>query len=267
MFERLEYSRFVLCDLTGLNPNVMFELGMRFRARSSGTVLFRQPGTPLPFDITGVKVFEYDTREPATARRFILQVLGEALKRNRVDSPIRRTLDQRAAEPAAPQMDGLLRDAESALASGDTATARAKYAQAVTLSPGDAVAHLRLVTLEKLRQDRNWATILAQASVATGLMPGYAEAWRGRGIAEGQLWRSATDKAAVPDGVASLRRAIELNPQDFDAHASLGGILRRQQKATEALEAYRAAVAVSEGHPYPLLNVIKLEGRCSARST
>lgn len=259
MFRRLEYSRFVLCDLTGLNPNVMFELGMRFHARSAGTVLFRQPGTPLPFDITSVKVFEYDVREPATARRTIAQVLTTALERNRLDSPIRRTLDRRADAADAASVAALLREAEAALASGDAATARAKYADAARLSPRDAVIRLRLATLEKRKQHPDWRTVLAEATAATELAPDYAEAWRERGVAEGQIRRAAAEKAGLADGVESLRTAIRLNPNDFDAYASLGGILRRQEKLPEALAAYRASVDVSEGHPYPLLNVVKLE--------
>src|SRR5690348_14528991 len=49
MFEYLEYSRIALTDLSGLNPNVMYELGVRHRARSAGTVLFRQVGVKIPF--------------------------------------------------------------------------------------------------------------------------------------------------------------------------------------------------------------------------
>src|SRR5688500_992279 len=33
MFEDLEYSRVALTDITGLNPNVLYELGVRHRAR------------------------------------------------------------------------------------------------------------------------------------------------------------------------------------------------------------------------------------------
>ncbi len=50
MFEYLEYSRFALTDITGLNPNVFYELGIRHRARPAGTVIFRQLAAKIPFD-------------------------------------------------------------------------------------------------------------------------------------------------------------------------------------------------------------------------
>src|SRR5438067_11230241 len=52
MFQYLEYSRIALTDITGVNPNVFYELGVRHRARQAGTAIFRQIGTRLPFDIT-----------------------------------------------------------------------------------------------------------------------------------------------------------------------------------------------------------------------
>jgi hypothetical protein len=41
MFEYLEYSRFALADISGLNFNVAYELGVRHRAREAGTAIFR----------------------------------------------------------------------------------------------------------------------------------------------------------------------------------------------------------------------------------
>src|ERR1700694_3032170 len=51
MFQYLEYSRIALADISGLNANVMYELGARHRAREAGTAIFRQVDTPIPFDI------------------------------------------------------------------------------------------------------------------------------------------------------------------------------------------------------------------------
>src|SRR4051812_47599987 len=46
MFQYLEYSRFALADISGLNFNVAYELGARHRAREAGTAIFRQARSP-----------------------------------------------------------------------------------------------------------------------------------------------------------------------------------------------------------------------------
>ncbi len=95
MFEYIMYSRMAFADISGFNPNVFYEIGARHSAQESGTVLFRQTGHAIPFDITTIKVFEYDY-EPndkvETSRTFITHVLSETLKRNRLDSPVRLAL-------------------------------------------------------------------------------------------------------------------------------------------------------------------------------
>lgn len=60
MFSYLEYSRFTLADISGLNPNVMYELGIRHHGHQSGTVIFRQINSPLVFDISRIKAFPYE---------------------------------------------------------------------------------------------------------------------------------------------------------------------------------------------------------------
>jgi hypothetical protein len=58
MFGYLEYSRFALADITGLNANVFYELGVRHRTRETGTTVFRQTGATIPFDIRSIKAFD-----------------------------------------------------------------------------------------------------------------------------------------------------------------------------------------------------------------
>jgi tetratricopeptide (TPR) repeat protein len=48
---------------------------------------------------------------------------------------------------------------------------------------------------------------------------------------------------------AAMLRAIALNPHDFDAMASLGGVLKRQKRYEEALAIYRQATKASDGNP------------------
>ena len=51
---------------------------------------------------------------------------------------------------------------------------------------------------------------------------------------------------------------MAINDKDFDAYASLGGVLRRAGRLEQSRDAYDKSQQVSGGHPYPLLNVLKL---------
>jgi hypothetical protein len=52
MFERLFLCEYAIADLTGANPNVYYELGVRHARRPRSTVLLFCEGTKLPFDIS-----------------------------------------------------------------------------------------------------------------------------------------------------------------------------------------------------------------------
>ena len=113
MFQCLEYSRFVLADISGLNFNVAYELGARHRARGHGTALFRLTQFSPPFDISSIKAFPYDfepANKGAEARDLIARVLTESLVQNRLDSPVRIALVEQLASG---KIDGLLAEAEN----------------------------------------------------------------------------------------------------------------------------------------------------------
>jgi hypoxanthine phosphoribosyltransferase len=61
----------VIVDLTGRNPNVFLELGIRYALRSKITVLLAQTGTQIPFDIKIYRYIEYDHFKPSEARKHI----------------------------------------------------------------------------------------------------------------------------------------------------------------------------------------------------
>jgi hypoxanthine phosphoribosyltransferase len=48
-----------IVDITGQNPNVFLELGMRYALRRSTTIPLKQKGTPVPFDIASFRYIEY----------------------------------------------------------------------------------------------------------------------------------------------------------------------------------------------------------------
>ena len=61
MFERLMLCHYAVADITGANPNVFYELGIRHAMRPRSTVIVFAEGTVLPFDIALVRGITYET--------------------------------------------------------------------------------------------------------------------------------------------------------------------------------------------------------------
>ena len=69
----------VVVDITGRNPNVFLELGIRYALRSKVTVLLAQVGTQIPFDIKVYRYIEYNRFRPAEARERIAETIRQGL--------------------------------------------------------------------------------------------------------------------------------------------------------------------------------------------
>jgi tetratricopeptide (TPR) repeat protein len=265
MFQYLEYSRFALADISGLNFNVAYELGARHRAREYGTAIFRQTQFSPPFDISSIKAFPYEFEpadKAAEARALVTRVLTESLVRNRLDSPVRLALGEQLASG---RIDGLLAQAENEIRRSNWTSAMEFYRQAVAADANNPLPRMKLGIL--CRDRAIWDEALEQFTRATAISPAYGEAWREKGIVENKIAQNVKkpmDTDPAP-GESSLRRAIELNNRDFDAYASLGGVLKRAKRFAQALAAYEHSFEVSGGHPYPLLNTLKLRVQVNGR--
>jgi tetratricopeptide (TPR) repeat protein len=265
MFRYLEYSRFALADISGLNFNVAYELGARHRVREAGTAIFRQAEAPIPFDISSIKAFPYEY-EPADnaekSRAMITRVLSESLAQNRLDSPVQIALK---AQRQSGNIEELLKDAENAIRNQDWNAAMAIYRQAVAIDPENPLPRMKLGIL--CRDRSLWDEALSQFNAAIAASPAYGEAYREKGIAENKLaaQRKEPMDANPAPGETALRRAVELNGADFDALASLGGVLKRAKRFKEAHQAYERSTTASGGHPYPLLNALKLRAVVQGR--
>jgi tetratricopeptide (TPR) repeat protein len=255
MFDYLNQARFALADITGLNPNVMYEIGVRHNVRQASTAIFRQGSSVLPFDISHIKAFPYSyhpEKNAKAARALIRRVLRESMPQNLLKSAVQVSLREQQAEPQVVRLNELLLEAENFLRDFDRPAAIATLRRANRLIKGNALIHMRLGVL--LRDHGGDKEALKEFIAATELQVDYSDAWRERGIIEARLFKDS-------QGEASLRQAIRLNPEDFDALASLGGVLRKSKRLDEAAESYQKSVEVSGGHPYPLLMALKLAAR------
>jgi tetratricopeptide (TPR) repeat protein len=94
MFERLMLCHYAVADITGANPNVFYELGIRHAMRPRSTVIVLNEGTVLPFDIALVRGIAYKTDaggepvEVEATRAAIADQLKSARGLPHDDSPI-----------------------------------------------------------------------------------------------------------------------------------------------------------------------------------
>jgi len=266
MYNYLEYSRFAFVDITGLNANVFYELGIRHHANQSGTAIFRQGDKNPPFDISHIKAFPYEyqpVEKIEESKALIIKVLTESLLYNRIDSPVQVALAAQRLQ--GPKLDQLLLDATNAIRNDDFNTAINKYEQALQQDNNNPIRYLEFGLLLK-KQDR-WNDAADAFKKATQLSPTYSEAWRELGIAENKVYNKAGKTPDLPSGEEALKKAIELNAKDFDAYASLGGIYKRLGQLEQSAAMYKRSVEVSDGHPYPLLNAVILQVRIEGFSS
>lgn len=261
MFEYLEYSRMVFADITGLNANVFYELGIRHRARSNGTIIFRVNEAPIPFDINKIRAFPYDYQPLENiekSKEIIVTVISETLKNNKIDSPVRLALQDQQGDS---ELELLLIDAENAIRNNDLGVALSKYKQVLSLKD-NITNRMKLAVIYK--ELGEWKEALNHFKHVNMHAGDYSDAYKERGIAENKLYEQ--DRERFQDnGEESLKKAIKLNNFDFDAFSSLGGILKRLGRFEESLENYKKAIDISNGHPYPLLNAIKLQSKLDNR--
>jgi hypothetical protein len=99
MFERLMLCHYAVADITGANPNVFYELGVRHALRPSSTVILFLEGTVIPFDIALVRGISYKTDvagEPTGSESTIAAIaahLSAARNNPSDDSPIFQLVD------------------------------------------------------------------------------------------------------------------------------------------------------------------------------
>lgn len=99
MYERILLSEFAIADLTILNANVYYELGIRHATRPETTILTLAQGAPLPFDVGPLRALPYALgedgapREVEAARQALTARLVESRQHRTMDSPLFQLLE------------------------------------------------------------------------------------------------------------------------------------------------------------------------------
>lgn len=88
MIHHILHDELAIVDITLLNPNVFYELGVRHALRRTGTILIRKAGTQNPFNIQGMRTYEYDTDMPGVyaAQEKLADLIKSALSNSESDS-------------------------------------------------------------------------------------------------------------------------------------------------------------------------------------
>lgn len=144
---------------------------------------------------------------------------------------------------AGPKEDAArLEELFTALKTADTGAARAIEADIWRLwsRSGSPAMDLLLERAEKALQQGDYEVALDHLTALTDHAPDFAEGWNQRAVAYFQMGRFG-------QSVADIRRTLTLNPRHFGALAGFGAILEAMERPDQALEVYRAALAI---HPH-----------------
>lgn len=84
-----------IVDITGRNPNVFFELGIRYSLKEKVTILMRQANTDIPFDVSGYKCLVYDCFQPTPAINDVYNfVVSGLIEEDTIDSLVFETFPE-----------------------------------------------------------------------------------------------------------------------------------------------------------------------------
>lgn len=69
IIKKLASAEVCIADLTGKNPNVFFELGIRYSLKNKNTILMIQENEEIPFDLRQYRNIKYNSFKPDAAKK------------------------------------------------------------------------------------------------------------------------------------------------------------------------------------------------------
>jgi tetratricopeptide (TPR) repeat protein len=277
MIERLAYSDLVLAEMTLLNANVYYEVGVRQAAQRDGCVLIAADWARQAFDVDQMRRVTYPLPEgeisDETAAAIRTALLGEIRKRlagitavfqalpgyeTRLDEERAKSFRDRAKQLA--ELQAHIRLARRA-PKGQRAEQAAKLAEQYR----DAAAKLPSVALELLnllRDAAQWQQILV-------FVNNLSERIRDLPIVQ-EIFALALSKSGQPEkAIEVLEVLIELNGETSERRGLLGGRYKALYEAAtdeaakyrylrDAIEQYEHGMRLDLNDYYPSCNLPRL---------
>ena len=266
MFREAWKADVFIADLTGHNPNVFLELGVRYALRRGVTVIVSQDTAKIPFNVESMRAIQYADRPDEFAIDKIVDFVEQGLAGDEQynDSPVLQFLDlvpvprERWEQVSGLKVQTLLSAAQN---QSDPEGRLPLLREAVEADPLSVEARYRYGW--ELRQLGRYKEAIDVFTEGTRLDPIRSVYHQERGLALGRI-------EDLEGAVAALRKAVRLAPKDTDVLSTLGGALRRlgmrdapreyhREALVEALAQYSTANEMSRYDTYTGLNVLKLE--------
>jgi tetratricopeptide (TPR) repeat protein len=265
MFREAYEADVYIADLTGQNPNVFLELGVRYALRPNVTIPVSQSTNRHPFNVSHMRTVQYANRPDDVAIKQLIELVEAGLAdRSRVDSPVLSVLDLVSLPREEWQrVSGARRDAllQAARESGDRVDKVRILREALEIDPHSS--DVRAELLSTLRKQKSYTEAITVADDGIKIDPARAVFFQEKGISLDRL----DDLEAAEH---ALRHAVRLEPTNVDILCSLGGVIRRmalarapavydEARLLEAYDCYRRATGIARYNTYPALNMVRLE--------
>ena len=270
-----------IADLTGNNPNVYLELGVRWALKDNITVVVSQEVSSIKFNAAANRAIPYkdDPDSLSKAIEDVVKAITQGLAENNyIDSPVRlnaevvaiskediRQLEDRIKQLEEENTQLRLAQGRDYLTAGrssnDPQYRLSMFRKAIEANPSLIEGYLELgVELRKLGNYEAAVTALQQG---IALDAHSAQFHRELGVVYNKMERF--EKA-----VYALRVAVELDPKNAEAWNNLGGALRKLgmrkppddcdwDMLRDAQKSYSHAVVLDERDSYALGNVARLD--------
>jgi hypothetical protein len=291
IYEVLLHADVVIADLSTLNANALYELGVRFALRPYATIVVAEQGTNFPFDLNHIPIITYkhlgEDISRREARRFANRLM-EAIKEkmadeNRVDSPVYRflptlrppfdTADDISTIPSFPKTENaltpeqsqpislLIEQARGAMGRSDFETAMGLWQQIRAKGPKDdyVVQQLALATykrkkpteVEALKQAKD---ILEPLLPYESLDPETLRLWA---ALHKRLYEIEGDRQTLDEAIEAMERSFNLR-NDYDSGINLAFLLNVRATLSEPADAVTDFVLANRIRRH-ILEIVKSE--------